>query len=419
MSGTSGERGEENPVECLVHNGLADPVSDANEDSIQGPTASVAAVLHCQLSSWYSTFSNCSNQKRKNVTIQSIVLDSVPPDFISWLLSDGVQLPVGASKLSSCANVGKDDSSSDGEPENEERSDCSESKQFHFPELNEQIAAAIESLGGVVIPKLNWSSPKDATWVNSGSLKCETPGDIYLLIKSSDFCLHDVLRNALKDCEDYEETISPPKLQLVLRKWCNLYPNMEFRCFVRQNELGMFKFYIFNFADLTACRLTMALTISCGRLWFYLVAISQRNHTQQYPHLIEDMPRIRDEILNFFEDVVRNRFANGTLPHYVFDVYIDKKRRVWVIDFNIWARSTDSLLFEWSELLTLDVEDDPYFRVVETQNQVRQDPLASYRAPIDTVNLAGMVGGDATRFEEFMKQCQMRSQDETDSEDDS
>jgi hypothetical protein len=70
------------------------------------------------------------------------------------------------------------------------------------------------------------------------------------------------------------------------------------------------------------------------------------------------------------------------------------------------------LLFEWSQLQTLDVEEDPHFRIVETNNQVRQDPLASYRAPIDTVNLASMTGGDVTQFEDFMKQCQKPSASE-------
>ena len=94
------------------------------------------------------------------------------------------------------------------------------------------------------------------------------------------------------------------------------------------------------------------------------------------------------------------------------------------MDFNPWSQSTDSLLFDWSELVTMDDEDAdvtgdddddepqllPDFRIVETNQQVRQDPLASYRAPIDTVDLASMVGGDAKQFEEFMKQCQKPSE---------
>ena len=129
---------------------------------------------------------------------------------------------------------------------------------------------------------------------------------------------------------------------------------------------------------------------------------------------MRDYPRIRDQLLDFFEDTIRDRFANGTISNYVVDVYMDQKQRVWILDFNIWAKSTDSLLFEWSELLTLDLEDDPHFRIVETENEVRQDPLASYRAPIDTVSLAGMTGGEAKQFEEFMKQCRKPSELEED-----
>ena len=396
---------DHNPVASMI--GFASSDSEnVPDDQVLGPFPLIDEVLQCQISQWYSIFSNLpDDQPRKNVTISTIFIDKVPSTFREYILSDGVRLPLDATILSSCAprertkDEEEDVWSSDDENENEDdelSDDCSQPpQQFHFPELNQQIQQAITSLGGAVIPKLNWSTPKDASWVNCGTIKCKTPGDIYLLIKSSDFCLHDVLLHALKDCQDYQnkthntnenngddgdvvdtETNNPPPLQLALRKWCNLHPSMEFRCFVRRHEL---------------------------------LAISQRNHTQHYPHLMHDWPRLRDEIIDFFDETIRHRFANATISNYVFDVYLDKKDRVWILDFNPWSCSTDSLLFEWSELLTLDEEDDPHVRIVETNNQVRQDPLASYRAPIDTVNLASMTGGDASQFEEFMKKCQKPS----------
>jgi hypothetical protein len=139
------------------------------------------------------------------------------------------------------------------------------------------------------------------------------------------------------------------------------------------------------------------------------VAISQRNHTQHYPHLPRDVDGIRGLIDDFFYDVILGRFASGRVKNYIFDVYVDKKERVWLVDFNPWGRSTDPLLFYWSELTTLDAEEEAHFRVVETENQVRQDPLASYRAPIDAVDLAKTTQGDAKQFEEFMKKCQKPS----------
>ena len=42
-----------------------------------------------------------------------------------------------------------------------------------FPEVRERIAAAIAQLGGQVVPKLNWSCPSDATWLNpAATLAC-------------------------------------------------------------------------------------------------------------------------------------------------------------------------------------------------------------------------------------------------------
>ena len=62
-----------------------------------------------------------------------------------------------------------------------------------FPEFTNQITSSIESLGGEVFCKLNWSAPRDATWISLGnSLKCTTPAQVYLLLKSSEFVQHDL-----------------------------------------------------------------------------------------------------------------------------------------------------------------------------------------------------------------------------------
>lgn len=370
-----------NPVESIISNTIEQgpPTENpADQEEVAGPCATSNQVLKCQFSSWYPIFSNLEGRKRTNVTIKSVIIRELPEDFEEYLLSDGVELPTNAEKLSSCAN-GNAEWSSDEEDNNTEDEEAGESssKKYDFPKLNQDLVNAIQSLDGSVLPKLNWSAPKDATWVNGGSLRCETAGDVYVLIKSSDFCLHDVLRKAWKNCQNYDPAKTPPKLELALRKWCSLHPSMEFRCFIRQHEL---------------------------------IAISQRNHTQHYAHLLHDQNQIQEFLMKFFEDTIRERFAEGEIANYVFDVYLDKKNRVWLLDFNVWARSTDSLLFEWSELLTMDIEDEPQFRLVETANQVRQDPLASYRAPVDTLDLASLTGGVSKNFEDFMKQCQSPSQ---------
>lgn len=351
------------------------------------PSPSVDEVLACQLSNWYEKFRGLpkDSYSRKSVTIKSVVLP-VPASFIEYLLSDGVQLPLDATKISSCIPkvVDPDDDDSWGEEDDED--DATES--FSFPELSEQIQSAIDTLGGAVLPKLNWSCPKDATWINGGTLKCQTPGDVYILLKSSDFCMHDIL-HAFDNA-----TGEPPShinYELVLRQWCNLNPSMEFRSFVASGDV---------------------------------VAISQRNHTQHFPHLSSEKLIVRSQILDFYDEYIQENFPGK--GNYSFDVYIDKQERVWLLDFNVWGSQTDSLLFSWEELLVMatsspvETNEDvslltnerPEIRIVETPNEIHHDPLASYRAPIDTVDLATMTSSDASQFQDFMAMCKKPSAQE-------
>jgi hypothetical protein len=306
-------------------------------------------------------------------------------------MSDGVRLPDCATKVSSYGSpAGDDDDDSWGDESDEEDPGST----FSFPELTEQIQSAIEALGGEVIPKLNWSSPKDATWVNSGSLKCQTAGDVYVLLKSSDFVMHDVLHAF--DNTMGEKPNMDASFELVLRQWCNLNPSMEFRCFVWNGDL---------------------------------LAISQRNHTQHFPHMTTEKLMFRSQILDFFDEFIHENFQSslsGT-ANYCFDVYIDKQERLWLLDFNVWGTQTDALLFTWGDIVRMSDEVDesdeevillsnrrPEIRVVETANEIHHDPLASYRAPIDTVDLATMTGPDASKFQDFMAMCRKPSEGEED-----
>ena len=275
--------------------------------SIVCPKPARRDVQACQFSSWYPTFrrtrSNDDTRRKRNndatvttstsrarlsCTMRSIVL-SLPKDVVDYLLSDGVRFPECATKVSSClggVTNGDDDDWSDSSLASASDDGSDEKpRTFSFPALTAEITAAIGTLGGNVLPKLNWSSPRDATWMNSGSMKCRTPGDVYLLLKSSDFVVHDLLY-AWDDLADSnlvatddgvgtgdrykcdggseidggmgqggdnrqsgtdEETSGNDtqtgfQFELVLRKWCNLHPSMEFRCFVFGHELGEFLF---------------------------------------------------------------------------------------------------------------------------------------------------------------------------------
>lgn len=78
----------------------------------------------------------------------------------------------------------------------------------------------------------------------SSPLKCTSPADVYLLLKSSDFVQHDLDPDRVFDgCEPYspiqEGASGTPNygLELVLRKWYSIDRSRELRCFVRQEVL--------------------------------------------------------------------------------------------------------------------------------------------------------------------------------------
>ncbi len=202
----------------------------------------------------------------------------------------------------------------------------------HFREIHDQIKQTISELGGSVAPKLNWSAPKDATWIAaSNSMECRRPSDIYLLLKSSDFISHD-LEYAFDGCVDAEENKNDEQdatpddqsrsnnipYTLVLRKWVEMNPSVEFRCFVRQRRL---------------------------------LAICQRD-LNHFEFLFPMIDQLRLRIQTFFDSRLVDTFPDADL---VFDVYIPPPhKRVWLIDINPWAPRTDPLLFSWLELLRLE-----------------------------------------------------------------
>ena len=184
------------------------------------------------------------------------------------------------------------------------------------------------------MPKLNWSAPKDSTWISAtNSMACTTPNDIYLLLKSSDFVTHD-LEQVFDGCEDQSEDeydseneveeksvdgpLSKIPYHLVLRKTIPAYnPALEIRCFARSRHL------------LCMCQRDL-------------------NHFDFLPRLI---PKLRSLIQDFFEKNLKRNFAE---ENFAFDVYIPPPHnRVWLIDINPWAPRTDPLLFSWLEILNM------------------------------------------------------------------
>jgi hypothetical protein len=282
-------------------------------------------------------------------------------------------------------------------------------------------------LGGSVVPKLNWSAPKDALHMalSKNSMECKSANDIYLLLKSSIFVTHD-LEHAFDDCIDL-----PPKslttadipYSLILRPFFKVNTAFEFRCFVKDRTL---------------------------------VGICQRDLKDVgYPaQLLDELQR---HIQDFFDDTLKITFPD---QNFTFDIYIPEPHdRVRLIDINPWAPRTDPLLFSWLELLTIktpgpflgipessettpipisssdeDTEDDavedlPFradFRIVQKDDPEAYNfgtaPYSAHKLPKDVVD-ASLQGGGAMKelleqWERLMKGEELEGEEDDDDDDD-
>ncbi|KZF21354.1 D123-domain-containing protein [Xylona heveae TC161] len=280
------------------------------------PPVTKTHILNCSYHNWYPLY--------RSVTPKARLIPLTAP-FLSYLRADGIILPPEDPQA-------RDDDEDSGifSSDSSTVSDDQEDPSTQFPEVHARINEVIDELGGRVVPKLNWSSPKDATWIAAtNSMECQSANEIYLLLKSSDFITHD-LEHVFDDVEDEDpaETASkapapPPKTiddipyHLILRKHVQMNPSVEFRCFVRQRTL---------------------------------VAICQRD-LNHFDFLFPMIPALRSRIQSFFVDHLKNTFPDD---NFVFDVYIPPPHeRVWLIDINPWAMRTDPLLFSWLEILTM------------------------------------------------------------------
>ncbi|KAF6845471.1 cell cycle control protein cdc123 [Colletotrichum musicola] len=320
---------EGQPTLDAINNATA---QDAEE--IVFPPVTREHILNCSYDSWFP--------KYRTVSIRSRIIP-LTPDFVQYIRDDGIILADDDEDVSLPQNedaeeewsassntagaprrnqhLDEDDSDSDdGQPEADPRP-----PNERFPEIHRQIKSVIAELGGAVHPKLNWSAPKDAAWISphQNTLRCTSPNDVYLLLKSSSFVSHD-LEHAFDDTvtSSSDRPFSPV---LVLRPFFAPNPALEFRCFVKHR----------------------ALVGLCQRDW---------NH---YPFLGALRPAIVSRVLDFFERRLRFTFPDGS---FVFDVYVpvdadsrDELGKVRLVDVNPWAPRTDGLLFSWEELLDFKV----------------------------------------------------------------
>ncbi|KAL4899638.1 cell division cycle protein [Aspergillus multicolor] len=269
------------------------------------PPVTYSHILHCSYDYWQPKYRALAPKSR---------LIPLTPAFVSYLHADGIVLPPENTPPT------EDDDDFSDDPDAEEEDDPSK----EWPEIHAQVKSTIAELDGKVAPKLNWSAPKDATWMAAtNDMQCRTPNDIYLLLKSSDFITHD-LEHPFDDCvpdTSYSPApvSTPPevKYSLVLRQYVNFNPSLEFRCFVRNKVL---------------------------------LCICQRDQNH-FDFLFDLRDTLRSRIQSFFDEKLKDSFPDSS---FVFDVYIPAPhQRVWLIDINPWAERTDPLLFSWLEILRM------------------------------------------------------------------
>lgn len=310
-------------------------------------------INNCQIQEWYPKF--------KSVSLKTLILQ-LPESFVEYLLDDSgtFLLPLsvtGTDALPKRIHKPEDEEDLTVHEGSEDESEC-HPRPPSFPELETKVKESIETLGGAVFPKLNWSAPKDSAWISSsGSLKCSSFSEIVLLLRSSDSLIHD-LCHAYDSCSD-KAASRPEKFFLALRKWYSSFrPEMEFRCFVR-NQL--------------------------------LVGMCQREVTGFYPALLESKDDLKMMIQEFYVDNVRGKFDSES---YTFDVYVTRDGRVKLLDFNPWGASTLPLLFTWEELEEKLKEEgqDLEIRIIENQCGVR--PGMKTAVPYDYLDTSPGSGWD-------------------------
>lgn len=276
----------------------------------------------------------------RRLTPKARVLPLSPP-FLEYLRADGIVLP-SEDNINHLSSNDTDSGafSYPASPTSSDTGDEEPDPSAAWLDIHQKIKSIITELDGSVVPKLNWSAPKDATWISAtNSMECHTPNDIYLLLKSSDFITHD-LELAFGDCESDSEddalSSNDPTDPSEPETGC------------RERELRDIPYYLV--LRKTIPSMTTSLEFRCFVRARYLLCICQRD-LNHYPFLEALKPTLLKVIQQFFDASLQKSFSDDS---FVFDVYIPPPHgKVWLIDINPWAPRTDPLLFSWLEILEM------------------------------------------------------------------
>ena len=253
-------------------------------------------------------------------------LVSLPASFVTYLGEDGIIIP---------RSLGGDESDSDDtrEEEDDNVANSKEARTDEFRALNREVMNAIKALGGEIFTKLNWSCPLDASWMNAGSLKCHNSAEVWILLKSSDRITYDVgMLQTVSQSQTYDT-----KAQLILRKWANLNPSMEFRFFVRDGVLvGLCQRDCSTFYEFLSKK------EECERIEGILLDFFYTGSNDNHYTIDSSSCGSEHDQTEQGEQWITNALG---LRDFTIDVYVDKRDRVWIVDFNVYGPPTDPLLF--------------------------------------------------------------------------
>ncbi|VDC02368.1 unnamed protein product [Peniophora sp. CBMAI 1063] len=328
------------------------------------PPLNRADVLAFQFSSWYPTFSSLS--------IKSTIIRPVPEGFHAYLNADGVFLPEGSVDVPAKSSIVDVDDEEEDEDDSSDEDGEEVNVRHAFPELDERIRATVREYEAV-FPKLNFSSPKDASWLlpSSSPLKCTDPAEVYMLLKSSDFITHDLdASNVFAGCEGYEDAVQVQsksdryELELILRKWYPVERARELRCFVRDGVV---------------------------------LGITQRDeNAYDWLHDPDTQAQIARDVKEYWTKKVAPRWKGPS--SYVMDILLTRDlARFHILDFAPYAPRTDALLFTYDDLhaLHLRAEALPELRVVDKDAKPAATPANVHNmVPLEALSLSAGRGID-------------------------
>jgi len=314
-------------------------------------------VLWCQLENWYPIF------KRFCPKTEFFQLDK---NALNYLKSDGsIILPeeeaVPVPQPDIFGQIDSDDAFSDWSTDEEAE------PVPHInpvPDLCRKIRRVIgERARKAVVPKLNWSCPSDALHFSpDASLKCMSPNEVFLLLKSSDKINHD-LTYPFENCHDSDSTDESPVYTVALQEFAKLAPSREFRCFIRNKQP---------------------------------IAICSRSTT--FSDDEEDFfDEVYEALLEFLDLQI---IPKVELSSFVVDVYKKEAEGFLIFGFSPFGLPTWSMYFSWKELYDEDFGvEEPVYRFNEGEQVIglSQDN----RVPLDAIHISQ--GLDSQKLVDYMK----------------